>query len=65
MLMKRGGPLTSLTAGGVSVAPCFFSQECNMVCAPFDGDMTFFEQLSIELLGLSLKMVASCSVEKL
>lgn len=45
--------------------PLFFSQECNMVCAPFDGDMTFFEQLSIELLGLSLKMVASCSVEKL
>ena len=36
-----------------------------MVCAPFDGDMTFFEQLSIELLGLPLKMVASCSVEKL
>ena len=36
-----------------------------MVCAPFDGDMTFFEQLSIELLGLPLKKVASCSVEKL
>ena len=47
-----------------------------MVCAPFDGDMTFFEQLSIELLGLPLsvdafqpllplKMVASRSVEKL
>ena len=24
-----------------------------MVCAPFDGDMTFFETLSIELLGNS------------
>ena len=29
--------------------------ECNMVCAPFDGDMTFFEQLSIELAGSTLK----------
>ena len=58
MLMNRGRLLTSLTAGGVSVALGFFSQECNMVCAPFDGDMTFFEQLSIELLGLPLSVDA-------
>ena len=24
------------------------SKECTLVCAPFDGDMAFFEQLSIE-----------------
>eukprot|EP00435_Cladocopium_sp_Y103_P071061 s392_g36.t1 len=29
--------------------------ECAMVCAPFDGDMTFFENLSIELGGSTLK----------
>lgn len=29
--------------------------ECTMVCAPFDGDMTFFETLSIELGGSTLK----------
>ncbi|CAL1171450.1 unnamed protein product [Cladocopium goreaui] len=29
--------------------------ECAMVCAPFDGDMTFFETLSIELGGSTLK----------
>ena len=25
-----------------------------MVCAPFDGDVTFFEKLSLERLGLGL-----------
>ncbi|CAK9003648.1 unnamed protein product [Durusdinium trenchii] len=30
-------------------------QECTMVCAPFDGDVTFFEKLSLELGGATLK----------
>ena len=28
-----------------------------MVCAPFDGDMAFFETLSIELLGFEIHIV--------